>query len=85
MTAGWGAGEAWQRAATIQWMERLNKLRDRETPLMFEGQMRFAFVEEGLRLAGIDNARIVLVDCNDAVRSSRLDRERGRPLWQILP
>jgi dephospho-CoA kinase len=79
MTAGWGSGEAWQRAATIQWMERLKKLQDQETALLFEGQMRFAFVEEGLRLAGIDNARIVLVDCNDSVRSSRLDRERGQP------
>jgi hypothetical protein len=79
MIAGWGSGEAWQRAATLQWMERLGKLRDRQTPLLFEGQTRIAFVEEGLRFADVDNARIILVDCDDAVRSRRLHRERGQP------
>ena len=79
MIAGWGSGEAWQRAATLKWMERLGKMRDRQTPLLFEGQTRIAFVEEGLRFAGIDDARIILVDCDDAVRSSRLHRERRQP------
>jgi hypothetical protein len=60
-------------------MARLGELRDRQTPFLFEGQTRFSFVEEGLRFAGIDNARIVLVDCDDAVRSRRLRRERGQP------
>jgi chloramphenicol 3-O-phosphotransferase len=79
MVAGWGSGEAWQRAATLEWMARLGELRDRQTPFLFEGQTRFSFVEEGLRFAGIDNARIILVDCDDAVRSRRLRRERGQP------
>jgi hypothetical protein len=78
MVAGWGSGEAWQRAATLKWMERLAKRPNGQTPLLFEGQTRIAFVEEGLRFAGIDNARIILVDCDDAVRSSRLRRERGQ-------
>ena len=79
MIAGWGSGDAWQRASTLQWMERLARRPDQLTPLLFEGQMRFAFVEEGLRLAKIGNARVVLVDCDDSTRSNRLHRERGQP------
>jgi hypothetical protein len=79
MIAGWGSGEGWQRATTLQWMERLANRPNRQTPILFEGQMRFAFVEEGLRLASIDSARIILVDCDDRVRSNRLNRERGQP------
>jgi hypothetical protein len=79
MIAGWGSGEAWQRAKTLEWMARLANLPDRHTPVLFEGQMRFSFVEEGLRFVGIDSARIVLVDCDDRVRLSRLHGERGRP------
>ena len=41
--------------------------------------MRFSFIEEGLRCAGIDSARILLIDCNDRVRSSRLHGEREQP------
>jgi hypothetical protein len=78
MIAGWGSGEAWQRATTLEWMRQLASLPDHRTPVLFEGQMRFSFVEEGLRFAGVDNARILLVDCDDRVRSSRLDRERGQ-------
>ena len=70
MIAGWGSGEAWQRAKTLEWMARLANLPDRHTPVLFEGQMRFSFVEEGLRFVGIDSAR---------VRLSRLHGERGRP------
>jgi hypothetical protein len=79
MIAEWGSGEAWQRAMTLEWMTRFANPRDRRTPVLFEGQTRFAYVEEGLRLAGIDDARIVLIDCDDRVRSSRLHGERGQP------
>jgi hypothetical protein len=60
-------------------MRRLANLPDPRTSVLFEGQMRFSFVEEALRFAGIDHARIVLVDCDDRVRSSRLHGERGQP------
>jgi len=79
MIAGWGSGEAWQREKTLEWMTRLANLPDRRKPVLFEGQMRFSFIEEGLRCAGIDSARILLIDCNDRVRSSRLHGEREQP------
>lgn len=79
MISGWGSREVWQRATTLEWMRRFANPPDRQTPVLFEGQMRFSFVEEGLRLAGIDDARIVLVDCDNRIRSSRLHGERVQP------
>ncbi len=46
---------------------------------MFEGQMRIAFIVEALTVAGISAARIVLIDCDDAIRSARLSVDRGQP------
>jgi hypothetical protein len=74
-----GIGEAWQRAMTLEWMRLLANMQDQRTPVLFEGQMRFAYIEEGLQSAGIGDARIVLVDCDDRIRSSRLHIERRQP------
>ena len=76
MVTGWGSGEAWQRARTLEWMRRLAEPADRRLPILLEGQMRFSFVEEGLQRAGIDDTRVILVDCEDRVRSRRLRGER---------
>ena len=48
-------------------------------PVLFEGQMRLAFVREGLLAAGIANARVILVDCDDATRTHRLTAIRNQP------
>jgi dephospho-CoA kinase len=70
--AGWGSGEAWQRAMTLSWMTRIAAMSSQNRPVLFEGQMRLAFVREGLLAAGIANARVILVDCDDATRTHRL-------------
>jgi hypothetical protein len=41
--------------------------------------MRLAFVWEGLHAAGIADARVILVDCDDATRTRRLVTERRQP------
>ncbi len=41
--------------------------------------MRIAFIEEAIAAAGITNARIVLIDCNDSVRGARLTHDRRQP------
>ncbi len=79
MVAGWGSGEAWQRAMTVDWMARIAARKSPDRPVLFEGQMRLAFVREGLRSAGIDGARLILVDCDDATRARRLRGVRGQP------
>ena len=89
--AGHEPGGAWQRAMTLEWMERLRPLAAAGEPVLFEGQMRFAFLIEALERAGwlVEQAqrseveeraaRIVLVDCDDATRVRRLREDRGQP------
>ena len=48
-------------------------------PVLFEGAMRLAFVREGLLAAGITDARVILVDCDDATRTRRLVTDRVQP------
>ena len=76
--AGWGSGGGWQRAMTIDWLLRIAKQRD-ALPILFEGQMRLSFITEGLAAAGIEDARVVLVHCDDAARTHRLCNERKQP------
>ena len=47
--------------------------------MLFEGQVRLVFVREGLLSAGISDARVVLVDCDDEVRARRLLTYRNQP------
>ncbi|MBR1088623.1 hypothetical protein JQ621_14220 [Bradyrhizobium manausense] len=76
--AGWGSGEGWQRAMTIEWLTRIAREGD-ALPILFEGQMRLAFIKEGLATAGIREALVVLVHCDDATRTHRLCHERNQP------
>jgi RNase adaptor protein for sRNA GlmZ degradation len=72
-------GGAWQRAMTLEWFERIRPGLDAGTNVLFEGQMRIAFIREALAASRIDSARIILVDCNDEVRIERLTHHRRQP------
>ena len=72
-------GGAWQRAMTLEWMTRVAGVLRTGRPVLFEGQMRPAFVVEALAACGISRARLVLVDCDDAVRVRRLTEDRRQP------
>jgi dephospho-CoA kinase len=71
----WGSDEEWQRAMTKMWMARIAAMR-LERPVLFEGQMRLAFIREALQSTGLVDARILLVDCDDATRTDRLVTDR---------
>jgi adenylate kinase family enzyme len=75
----YGPGGGWQRAMTMEWMQRIAPLLNSGKSLLFEGQMRIAFIEEAIAAAGITNAQIVLVDCSDSVRAARLIHDRRQP------
>jgi hypothetical protein len=79
MVKGWGSGEAWQRATTLTWIARIAALRSSKRPVLFEGQMRLAFVQEGLKSAGIADSRLILLDCDDETRMHRLIAHRNQP------
>ena len=72
-------GGAWQRHETLRWLERIAPIVAAGRAVLFEGQMRIAFIREGLAMHGILNARVVLVECDDATRTERLTRHREQP------
>jgi hypothetical protein len=79
MVAGWGSGEAWQHAMTLAWMARIAGMSGQVRAVLFEGQVRLAFMREGLSAAGIADFNAMLVDCDDETRSSRLVANRNQP------
>jgi len=72
-------GEAWQRAMTMTWMEKIRPILSAGRSVLFEGQMRISFIQEALVASQVPNARIILVDCDDATRQRRLRTDRNQP------
>jgi adenylate kinase family enzyme len=72
-------GGAWQRAMTLQWFERIAPILKAGGSVLFEGQMRIAFIQEALATHDISNARVILVECNDQIRAERLANDRQQP------
>jgi adenylate kinase family enzyme len=71
-------GGTWQRNATLQWMDRIAGLLRAGESVLFEGQMRIAFIQEAIAASKIANARVLLLDCADQCRVLRL-AGRGQP------
>ncbi len=72
-------GGAWLRAMTLEWFGRIAKVLASGQPVLFEGQMRIAFVQEALQAHCIEHARIICVECDDSTRIDRLTIERLQP------
>ena len=72
-------GGAWQRAMTFSWLERIAPMLVAGKTVLFEGQMRVAFIREALAACRIENARILCVECDDATRVRRLTHDRLQP------
>lgn len=78
MVKRYAGGEEWQRKKTLHWIRRIKAEDLGRAPVILDGQARQVFVEEGCSLARLSDYRIVLFDCEDAVREERLI-ERGQP------
>jgi dephospho-CoA kinase len=79
MRRDFGSGPAWQRAMTLQWIRRIRTILDQGISVLFEGQMRIAFIREALAENEITSAHVILVDCDDATRAQRLRVHRSQP------
>ena len=77
--SGHQPGGAWQRAMTLAWMEKIAPLLKQGKTVLFEGQMRIAFIREALYASGIEGARIVCVECDEFTRRQRLTENRRQP------
>jgi adenylate kinase family enzyme len=78
MAAGWGSGEAWQRAMTDRWMADIEALIPRGQSILFEGQMRPSYLAAAVTGLSCE-CHVVLVDCSDEVRRERLTVHRRQP------
>lgn len=67
-----------QRGFALYWLGEMAPLLRLDKPVLLETQCRIAFLHEGLARHGIVNARILLIECSEAKRNSRL-LERGHP------
>jgi hypothetical protein len=72
-------GGAWLRAMTLEWFGKIAEVLASGRPVLFEGQMRIAFVLEALQVHGIEHARIICVECDDSTRTDRLTNDRLQP------
>lgn len=79
MIAGWGSAEAWQRATTDAWIERLLRNEAEHEVAVLDGQMRPSDVRALFERFGVRIGRVVLVDCGHDERNARLCGPRGRP------
>jgi adenylate kinase family enzyme len=72
-------GGAWQRATTLQWFEWIAPIVASGRRVLFDGQMRIAFIREALDLHDIPNVHVILVECDDSTRDFRLVHDRREP------
>ena len=79
MIKEYGSLEEWQRAETIAWMSKLSATSKAGRKVLFEGQMRLEFIQEAVKLADIQSALVVLIDCDDEIRTRRLALDRKQP------
>lgn len=80
--AGYGhtdePGGPTQRGFALYWIGMIADDLKAGKPVLLETQCRIAFLREALSLHDIPNARLVLVECSDETRTTRL-QERGQP------
>lgn len=67
-----GSVEAWQRAKTLEWIEKIPKIVPKDAYVVFEGQMRISYIKEALKIFNLMSANILLLDCHDEERRRRL-------------
>jgi hypothetical protein len=72
-----GGPEAWQAAATEEWIGRLGAVTASEV-VVLDGQVRPSVVRRALRRVPALRAQIVLLDCAPAERARRLAGPRGQ-------
>ena len=78
MNRDFGGGEQWQALKTQHWLDRLAADPDGAEVYVLDGQTRPSFVVRAAERSGIDDVRIVLLDCEHSVRHKRLTELRGQ-------
>lgn len=77
MERDFGSPPAWQKAKTIEWIDKLVDYQSEK--IFFEGQVNLQFIVEGFAKQNFENYRIVLVDCSEKEMERRLTFGRSQP------
>jgi dephospho-CoA kinase len=78
MIARFGSGEEWQRQSTIEWVRRIKQEYLADSVVILDGQARQSFIVEACAAMGVGDYAIILFDCAETVRNTRL-HARGQP------
>lgn len=68
-----------QRRAMHDWIRHVASTHLTLRPVLLEGSVRLSFIREACVENGIDDAHIVLIDCDEKTRAHRLTTLRGQP------
>ena len=74
-----GPGGDSQRGFALHWIGQIAPSLDLGTPVLLEAQCRIAFLEEALQRYKVSGAKLILVECDDETRDSRLVHDRLQP------
>lgn len=78
MIKEYGSLENWQKAKTIEWVEKIKNDYIDGWPVVLDGQIRPEFIETACGQNNINNYTVILFDCSDEVRTKRL-HARNQP------
>jgi|GEM_PF-362343 len=72
MNDKYGGQEQWQRVNTVEWIKHIKREFLSDVNVVFDGQTRPSFIEEGCISIGITKYDVILLDCSDEERRQRL-------------
>lgn len=78
MLVQYGGGEEWQRVKTIEVTKSIKEQYSAFRSVLLDTQTRPTFIEEAVRAANFSDYEVILFDCSDDIRKSRL-QGRGQP------
>lgn len=78
MIKDFGSPEGWQRDKTLEWVKTIKERYLAQSSVVLDGQTRPQYIHEACQQQGIKNYEIILFDCLDSVRKTRLEK-RGQP------
>lgn len=73
-----GPGGSFQRGFALYSIPQIAHIRTSQQPVLLDCQCRIAFLEEAISTHEIGNVRIILIECDDITRDTRL-YGRGSP------
>ena len=80
MQENYGSQEEWQRIKTIEWVKTITETAELNSTIILDIQTRPEFVEEACIDNEISQYKIILFDCSDKERESRLIKRGQKEL-----